>query len=156
MKRIFLSALVMIAAVVFQPNEAAAYGWLATVDCEFGNGLAPAPAPNPNIYCEMTWENTGPNRVQHGKFAGQLTANGVFADEVYGTIFRFDVTPQPLFMYVGCSNITAPMNLTVQGYMYMKDPPKDGGGYSLWNFDSTYGSGTVPSNGGAGCTLGGG
>lgn len=85
---------------------------------------------------------------------GTLTVEGVLADEFTTGHFRFDTTPQPLRTYVLCSNVSAFMNITVFGYMYEREPPKGGGGLTVYNFDSDYASGAVPSNGGAGCVLG--
>lgn len=154
MSRVIMSLLLVVGACSLVCKDAAAY--LASVDCEYGSGLVPAGAPNPNIVCEMTWEDTGPANVRGGKFAAQLTVDGVLTDQMSTAIFRFEATIQPVRTYVACSNVTAFMMVIAQGTSFMREPPKTGGGWSFYDFDSDFAAGDVPSNGGAGCTLGGG
>ena len=154
MDRIILSVLLVVGGSCLVFKDAAAF--ISTVDCEYGAGLVPVGPPDPNILCEMTWEDTGLIRVAGGKFGAQLTVDGVLADELSTAIFRFATTPQPVHTFVKCSNVTAFMSITAQATMFFREPPKTGGGWSFYDFDSDFAAGEVPSNGGAGCTLGGG
>lgn len=135
---------VLMAAVC--PVNALAYGFLIFVDCEYGPGIAPTNSPNPNIVCELTWEQTGPPRVNKVTWSGlvQVLANPAIKDTWITGQMDMRHTAQPVAEYIGCSDVAG----IIQMYAYANSWENEGhgGGYALYQQKSDERSGEIAAS----------
>jgi hypothetical protein len=134
---------VCVLLALLAPHAASAYGFQISVDCEYGNGVAPDSLPDPNIACELTWEQTGPPRVNKVSWTGLLIvlANPAIKDTFATGKMDMRYTTQPQAKYVYCTDVPGIHQMTA--YATSWENEGHGGGFALYQQASDIRSGEI-------------
>jgi hypothetical protein len=134
-RRTVLIALIgMFLSVLGTAREAAAAGYHIFTSCEYGLGLVSGNVPNPNIYCELYWEQTAPPRVNHADWSGTVIyqPNPAIRDEFISPKFDMRTTAQPLAKWIRCSDVAGIFDMTIYAKSYEFE--RGSGATALYDF----------------------
>jgi hypothetical protein len=125
---------VLIFCQLLSPQAQAGYDIF--VDCEYGYGVYPGNFPDPNIACELTWEDTGPNFVNHAEWNGTLVyiPNPNIKDTFISPRFDMRTTAQPVIKGIRCSDVAGEVRNSAFARSYYREPR--GQGYTFYLSDN--------------------
>jgi hypothetical protein len=141
---VVLFCICSVSAIAVYSRPAVA-GFHVIHDCEYGVDLAPA-GPNPNLYCEMSWDETGYPLVNYADFNSKVvwTNNPAVKDEDYFPRFDMRTTQQPVISYIRCTTATGIFNITTISTTWRKTPK---GGYEPVDLVGGTANGYIIANG---------